>query len=268
MVASNQRLAEMYIVNLIQICIGDDEEHASLDIFEIKCKSNFQQCCMNLFTTDVVVVSHVSELLKHLLHHPDMFIEHVADVSYCLANLICFCAFMCLHCGTFVVLWIWPGIDWILTLQHFGSAIFIQERVTEFVVRDLTVLALVKVTHHDQNLLVRKYEAKLVQGLAELLLRDNTIMVSVKAAEDVTYQRELLTHTFSEFLQYSLQVNSGSSAILSDVLPCVLVHIQYFKLVVEDFYDISWDQVRWLEQPARPLVEMHPLFQELSSHNT
>jgi len=197
MVASNQRLAEVHIVDLVQVSIRDDEKHAALNVLSIKGVADFQQCCVDLFTRHEVLVRHVGEFLEYLLHHANMLVKHVTDVSHCLADPFCLSTLVCLQGGTLIICWIWPGINPWLNLHHLTRAVFIEQCVTEFIVRDLAILALVEVTHENENFVIFKHEAELLQGLPELLQRDDAIVVSVKATEDIAHQWELLPHSLS-----------------------------------------------------------------------
>lgn len=225
MEASNQRLTEVHIVDFVKITVRDDKEYAALDILDIKSEANLQQRCVDLLTTYIILVCHVCEFFEDLLHGANMLVEYVTDISCCLADSVSFSTFIRLQCDTFVVSSVWPGVNWWLTLHHFVRAVWIKHCVAELVVGDLTVLSCVKVTHQDQNLIICQHEAKLLQGLPELLQCDNTIVVSIKATEDVAHQWELLSQTLPKLLEHCLQVNLGSFTILSNVLPCVLIHV-------------------------------------------
>merc|ERR1719460_91188 len=98
---SHQRLAEVHVVNLVKVCIGDDKEHAALNVRTIKGEANSQQCGVDLFHSHKVVVRHMCEFLEDLLHHANMLVKDITNVSHRLANLLGLSTLSRLLCGAF-----------------------------------------------------------------------------------------------------------------------------------------------------------------------
>mmetsp|Transcript_131725 Transcript_131725/g.312278 ORF Transcript_131725/g.312278 Transcript_131725/m.312278 type:complete len:219 (-) Transcript_131725:987-1643(-) len=159
-----------------------------------------------------------------------------------------------------ILVQLWPHF------HHGIGVILIDEAVTELIVADLPILARIKGLHDEEGFLFCDLESPLDQGVLELRLRQDAIVVRIELTEDVPCQRVLLPHAFTELLQHSLQVKVALHTAVQ-VLPGVLVHVENLKLSVVDLDDLAWQKVLHLEQATRLLIEVDSLLQELASHD-
>merc|ERR1719401_1955411 len=94
-------------------------------------------------------------------------------------------------------------------------------------------------------------------------------MISIKAAKNVTDERELLSHGLSQFLHNDSQIKLSTHGIrISYIIPRVLIQIEHLKTVVENCHLFTWQQVLNLEKITSFHIQMHSLFQEPACHDT
>merc|ERR1712217_871840 len=87
---------------------------------------------------------------------------------------------------------------------------------------------------HDLHcLFMGKHEAKFCEQFFEFRQGKHTIMVRIETSKDIPYQWKLLTHRFTEFLEYRFKIKSTMLSIwIFKHSPGVVIHVNNEKFVI------------------------------------
>mmetsp|Transcript_607 Transcript_607/g.2582 ORF Transcript_607/g.2582 Transcript_607/m.2582 type:complete len:308 (-) Transcript_607:460-1383(-) len=254
-------LQEGDVWHLVRVHPGKDVHHRPANVLGVEVVAVVQQTFVDLRVGHGLVMRYVRELLEEPEELLRLFVDHIAHGARRLSDLLRLVPLLGSRLGPLRI----GGVEILherrLRLEHVLGVVLVQEHVAELVVADLAVLSDVEMPHEDQHLLGGRLEAPLVQGLLELLLGDDSILVGIESPEDVPYQRVLLPHALPDLLEHGRQVVRANVATLLDVFPRVLVHVHDLELPVVHLDDAAGAQVGILEDLTGDLVHVNALFQ-------
>mmetsp|Transcript_85927 Transcript_85927/g.218972 ORF Transcript_85927/g.218972 Transcript_85927/m.218972 type:complete len:302 (+) Transcript_85927:82-987(+) len=254
-------LEERNIWDPLQVHVRHHVQHRTRDVLGLHALPRLQEGLADLSHCDEVLMRQVLELPGDLEHDVVPLRENVTQLPDGLAHGVCLLPLHDAVLCTVSIVSIVVVVQGRLCFHHAHREVLVEHLVAELVVADLAVLSDVEVPHEDQHLLGGRLEAPLVQGLLELLLGDDSILVGIESPEDVPDQRVLLPHALPDLLEHGRQVVRANVATLLDVFPRVLVHVDDLELPVVHLDDAAGAQVCILEDLARDLVHVNALFQ-------